>query len=244
MITCAPILEGTLQDRHSDLTLIDACAAGDRAAQQRLMLRLMPVLQTQVAAVARRVTGSVGRTSRHSVQDLLQDVLVELLRNDAQELRRWDPARGLTLEGFARLVARRFALRRLLRGRPEPVDATEPDVLEVRYGGTSDDRVEHRDELDAVLGALDAEMTPRDRDLFRRLFLEEQSSAAVAEAMGMSAAALKKWRSRLYQRARGVAERIRQGPSLRAKIAHEKGVSPSDESGPTTGTKPPNRDVS
>lgn len=217
---------------HPDTQLVKACAAGDKAAQRALMQRLLPVVHAQVVAVTRRAP-PVRSAIRREVQDLVQDVLVELLRNDAQELRRWSPERGLTLEGFARLVARRFATKRILGRRPEPTEATEPAVIEARATAADADRVAHRDELDAILDGLYAQMTPRDRELFSRLFLEEQAPATVVEQLGITPAALKKWRSRLYQRAREQAEKIRRGPSLRDRLAQEKSMSPPGDGEPT-----------
>ncbi len=220
-------------DGHPDRALIEACAADDRRAQRELMRRLMPVLEAQVAAVARRVPARTGRDPRREVADLLQDVLVELFRNHAQELLRWDPERGLSLEGFVRLVARRHALRKLLRGRPERLEPTEPDVLEMHQGGSKVDPVEERDLLGALVGQLNEEMNPRDRELFVRLFLEEQPSSTVAAQMDMTPVALKKWRSRMYQRARAIADKLAAGPSLRAMLAQKNRVSLSAASGPT-----------
>lgn len=221
------------QDGHPDRALIEACAADDRRAQRELMRRLMPVLEAQVASVARRAPSRVGRDSRREVCDLLQDVLVELFRNQAQELRRWDPERGLSLEGFVRLVARRHALRKLLRGKPERLESTEPEVLESHHAAQRHDAIEERDLLDAVLRQLHKDMSPRDVELFQRLFLEEQSSATVAEQMNMTPVALKKWRSRMYQRTRAIADKLHEGPSLRAELARKNRMSLSAESGPT-----------
>lgn len=227
---------GTPKDLHPDTRLIDACADGDRDAQTALMRRLLPVLKHQVAAVTRRAS-TRGSGFRREVQDVVQDIFVELLRDGAKELRRWDPSRGLTLEGFARLVARRFATRRIMGRKPEPADPTEPALLEATFGGSTTNTVEHRDELDVILEGLYAQMTPRDEELFRRLFLEEQSPATVTAQMDITPAALKKWRSRLYQKARDVAQKVRSGPTLRDTLVRENRMSPSDGLAPTTTSK-------
>ncbi|HET6582630.1 MAG TPA: hypothetical protein VFG69_04270 [Nannocystaceae bacterium] len=200
--------------RHPDLELVDACARGDRPAQRALMRRLVPILQAQIGAVLVRVRGGIAEVD---LRDLVQDTLVELLRAGAQELRRWHPSRGLTLDGFVRLVARRFVLRRLGRlGRERRLlEATDPDVLDAFTARLPSPQV--RDELDAILGVLYAELGPRDRELFERLFLEQQEPGEVAQALGMSSDALKKWRSRFYARAAGIAERLDRGPSAKVR---------------------------
>ncbi|MBL8944611.1 MAG: sigma-70 family RNA polymerase sigma factor [Myxococcales bacterium] len=194
---------------HPDLDLVDASARGDRAAQRALMVRLVPVLQAQIGAMLLRIRGAVTEVD---LRDLVQDTLVELLRSDSRELKRWDPARGLTLDAFVRLVARRFALRRLGRiGRHQHAfEATDPDVLDAFAGRHVSPQV--ADELDVLLSALYAELGPRDRELFERLFLEQQEPAEVATALGMSADALKKWRSRFYERATSTAARLERRP--------------------------------
>ncbi len=232
-----------MKERHPDLVLVDACAAAERDAQRALMHRILPVLQAQVVAVARRTPQWRGHDSRREVSDVVQDVLVELLRNGAQELRRWDPERGLSLEGFVRLVARRYAQRRFYRGRDDRVEPVEPEVLEAHQPAGDHDRVAHRSELGAVLRALYAEMSPRDHELFRRIFLEEQPPAEVAAQLQMTAGALKKWRSRLYQRARRIAEKTRQAPSLRAVITQGDRMSPLAGSAPIRSRGEPSGDT-
>jgi len=92
-----------------DIDLVRACAGGERRAQRVLMKRLIPVIRMQISLLLRHMTP--GRDIRQELCDLQQDVLVELLRARAQELRRWDPDVGLSLEGFVRLVTRRYVAR-------------------------------------------------------------------------------------------------------------------------------------
>lgn len=191
---------------ETDRELIRASGAGDRRAQTALIGRLVPIVRAQLRALCARL----GVTAAQELGDLEQDALVELWRNDLQELRRWDPARGMSLSSFVRLVARRSAMRRLARRfKAEAIAAaTAPDVIEAFAGrGPSD----VRDELDELLREVYAELGPRDRELFERLFLEQQESAEVAAALGMSADALKKWRSRFYARVGAISARMEQG---------------------------------
>jgi DNA-directed RNA polymerase specialized sigma24 family protein len=192
------------------------------------MQRLSPLLHAQISALLGRASAGRTRVRTSDAQDLLQDVLVELFRNRLQELRRWHPDRGLTLEGFVRLVARRFVVRRMRRlgridGRTDPAD---PDVLEAFETATHDGmRLESRDRLQVVLGALWGELGARDRELFERLFLAQEPPADVAAALSMSADALKKWRSRFYARATAIAERVDRAAKKpgRQLLAHRQG---------------------
>ena len=195
--------------RHPDVELVARCADRDRVAQRELTLRLLPVLRMQIAVLdghmAHTSTGSSDR------KDLLQDVLLELLRNGAQELRRWKPERGLSLEGFVRLVARRFVARKLARRSRDRQRflATAPDVVDMEPVEACEGEVARRHDLDLVLRELYARMSERDRVLFDRLIVEECTVADVAAELGMTLAAVKKWRTRIYGRAKQVAAEVR-----------------------------------
>ncbi len=202
------------EDRHPDLDIIARCAEGDRGAQRLVMDRLLPVVRMQVSLLLRHMAGS--RDSRADKQDLVQDVLVELLRKKAQELRRWQPSGGLTFEGFVRLITRRFVARRICHQgrRVERFLATAPDALDMVTSPQHEDLVARRDEIETVMRELHARMSERDQVLFTRVFVEGQTSAAVALELGMSTDALKKWRSRMYARVHQIATQL--GPQAPA----------------------------
>src|SRR5688572_1627730 len=145
-----------------------------------------------VDAVAREVAASLwdrARATRRDpsmdVADLVQDVLVALLRSDGRALRRWDPTRGRTLESFVRLVTRRHVTRLFKYRRRNPWSETpiDPTELEVSDDSTEARRVEAWDELDRVLDRLRSVMGVRDHALFELLFVEELQPADVAERM-------------------------------------------------------------
>lgn len=199
-----------MTDRHQDLVLIEACAQDDSQAQRALIDRIMPVLKTEIRWVLRRTPSARGRDRRQELHDLLQDLLVELLANGAFELQRWRPDRGMSLDGFVRLIARRSVVRRLRRADARDDRIAEASIPWLRSGRAQAiaSEVEARDELDAILEGLESSMGERDQELFERLFLEQQTSAEAAAAMGMSRDALKKWRSRLYAKVRKIAKRL------------------------------------
>ena len=69
---------------------------------------------------------------RQDVEDLAQDVFLRLFEENGRVLRSWDPARGLSLENFAGLVAERHAISTLRTGKRNPwrEDEAEEGVLE------------------------------------------------------------------------------------------------------------------
>ncbi len=148
-----------------------------------------------------------GRDPRQDVLDLSQEVLLGLFERDARELRRWDPARGRSLDSFVRLVTRRRVARILGQrvGNPWADDPTDPVDLDADDDEPLTRRLENRQELDSVLVALHAKMTVRDQELFELVFVEELDPADVATRMDMTRAAVNAWSYRMRKFARAVA---------------------------------------
>ncbi len=191
--------------QQSDKALVENGLDGDRTAHKQLMSRLLRVVRAEARATLRRA-GQPGH--RAQLDDFVQESLCRLFRDDARSLRGWNPSLGLQLESFVRLIVRRSLRDQLAR--KCGVNPVEPEwfehVGEDRLGAAA----ETRNELDLVLAALD--LSGRDRELFERLVLEGQSTAEVAAALQMTGDAVKKWRSRLYGRAREIRDRLRREP--------------------------------
>lgn len=202
---------------HDDDSELVAAALGRSAsARRRLAERLLGVIHREVLTVLGRHAGRSARDPRQEAHDMIQEVLVTLFEHDARELRRWDPARGRSLDSFVRLVARRRVARILgqRRGNPWAIPPLDPQTIDDDGGGAGDDdlvsKLESRDELDALLDALYAHMGPRDVELFDLLFVEERDPAEVAEALGMSRQAVNAWSYRTRKLARRLAEAARE----------------------------------
>jgi RNA polymerase sigma-70 factor (ECF subfamily) len=177
--------------------------AGDRAAVRSLVSALRPVVQAEVAAVLLRCATASGRDARQEVDDLVQDVFAALWANGGRLLLRWDPARGRTLESWARLVARSRALD-VLRSRvrtPWGDDSREPSALDAASPGSDDldRRMTERDALTQLQTRLHAQLDERGWRLFLALFVEERPVAQVAAEVEMTAAAIYQWKSRLVR---------------------------------------------
>ena len=197
-------MSGSSQDER----LVESALAGLAGARRELAGRLLDVVQREVAFVLRRAVVGQGRDPRQEVRDLVQEVLVSLFENDGRELRRWDPARGRSLDSFVRLVARRKAARILgqRKGNPwadQPVDpqAIDDDELDAEADALLR-QLEQREELGSVLDALYARMSDRDFQLFDLLFVEERDPAEVADALNMTRGAVNAWAYRTRKLAR------------------------------------------
>src|SRR5690606_31436957 len=90
---------------------------GDRGAARSLLLRLTPVIQARVRGTLRR------RSSALSPDDVVQEVWVVLMQDDKRLLRRYDPSRGTSLEGYVGGIADRVSSDAVRRSRAAKRDA-------------------------------------------------------------------------------------------------------------------------
>ncbi len=188
-----------------DEALVAEALGGDRRARRRLAERLMDAIQREVAfSLARRARGT-GRDARQELRDFVQDILVGLFSHDGRDLRRWDPARGRSLESFVRLVARRRVARALtVREREPSVAASNAPSTETGDEAEFLRRLEDRQTLDAVLTALYGKMNDRDHELFQLLYVEQIEPAEVAQRLSLSRGAVNAWSYRMRKVVRGL----------------------------------------
>jgi RNA polymerase sigma-70 factor (ECF subfamily) len=201
----------------TDQALIQQALAGDRAAKQALATRLLAVIAREVGFSLARRAASSRRDPRQELRDLSQDVLVLLFEQDGQELLRWDPARGRSLDSFVQLVTRRRVARILGGGRGNPwsSDPTAPEDMESLFQVDASvvDELEARHQLTGILDRLQAEMTTRDAEVFQLVFVEERSPEEVCETMAMTRAALNSWRYRLRKLAKSILDETSSAPA-------------------------------
>jgi RNA polymerase sigma factor (sigma-70 family) len=175
-------------------------ALADERATNRLMTSLRPAIQSEIGyALISAATGSK-RDARQEIQDLVQEVFITLLKDDAKTLRSWDPTLGRSLEGFVRLVARRYVVGVLRSGVRNPFACTtlSHEVIEARPDGAShiDQKVADRDDLDKLLVKLEQRLTPRSLQLFHLLYVEQRSINEVCELTRTTPAAIYMWKTR------------------------------------------------
>ncbi|PRQ05095.1 hypothetical protein ENSA7_47240 [Enhygromyxa salina] len=180
---------------------------------QRLVERLLPVVQAEVGYALVPGARIESRDPRQDVRDFVQDVFVQLLAKQGKVLRSWDPERGRSLDSFVRLVARRQVAAILASGRRSPW-ADKPvasDELEGERGfglgdPATDRRVESAEQLERLLARLDEHLDERGRLLFRMLYVEECSVEEVMASADMTRDAVYAWRSRFRKRVATLAE--------------------------------------
>ena len=177
-------------------------------ARRRLADRLLDSVQREVAFSLMRVAGAAGRDPRQDVRDLVHDVLVSLFEHEGRELRRWDPARGRSLDSFARLVARRHVARTLgqKRGNPWALPPMDPEDIDDDDDTALVRRLEERKRLDELLVALHSHMNERDHQLFDLLYVQQSSPAEVAQQLDMTRGAVNAWSYRIRRLARQLSD--------------------------------------
>ena len=156
--------------------------------------------------LAREVLKSVDRTVHYTLrvlpmiaasrEDLVNDVMAYLYRDDAKMLRNWDPKRA-TFGGYLNMVARRFVLRKT--GQPAPFMLPD-DELPYLASQSMEKRLAYRIALEEILDWVRHATSPKDRARFARLFMDEQTPAEAAKAENASVEAIYTWMSRFKQR--------------------------------------------
>ena len=168
-----------------DRELVNAAIAGDRAAVQRLVACLTPVIQARVARCVLRYRPRGGHV-RQDVDDLAQDVFLRLFEDGGRVLQTWDAGRGLSLENFAGLVAERLAISSLRTGKRNPwrEDAAEDEVLAAvpSVDATPAEEVASVDFMGHLHERLRETLTPLGMHLFNLLYVEERSVDEVCTA--------------------------------------------------------------
>lgn len=187
---------------------INSALAGEKAAIERMVAALTPVIQARIARtlLTYRRGGAAGRDVHQEVADLAQEVFLLLFSQDGKVLRSWDSERGLTFENFIGLVAERQTLSLLRSGRRNPwkEDPTLEQDLDLHSGDHPEPEqiAVSRDQLRHLFRRLKEELSPLGNHLFDLIFVQELEVEEVETRTGLSADAVYAWRSRLRKLAR------------------------------------------
>ncbi len=198
---------------------------GDDGAEAALVAELTPVVRRRVMQVLARDKGRWGRDLSPEADDLTQDVLLALFARDACALRAWVPERGLPLERFVGLLARRHALSIVRSRRRNPFSAQPTDPSDFDQQPPASERrdahrvSETRQALERLLVALTQSLCPTGLELLQRLFVQEQSVRDISDHTGLSADCVYQWRCRIRQRARHLQQSEPDGAGPARRVA-------------------------
>jgi RNA polymerase sigma factor (sigma-70 family) len=120
------------KSREEILNLIRRCLAGDEAAWDGLIRLYGPKLRNWVLRHG---------SSRHSVDDLLQDFWLYLFSNKGRVLATYEPRDGASFDAWLYVVHRRFCIRWFMREarRSDPLTELTPEIIE---GGKPESRID------------------------------------------------------------------------------------------------------
>ena len=206
-----------MDEHEAARKLVREALAGDSPAARKLVARLRPAIQAEVAHLLTQSRRSTGHAGRQALEDLVQDVFTALWSNRGVLLTRWEPARGRSFESYVRLIARSRALD-VLRSRrrtPRQEEPTTGDALEAAsptQSAAQVGQVEARQALERLQQRMRQQFSARDWQLFTSLFTEHCSVQQVSEEVGMSTAAVYQWRSRFVRK---VLPRLAEGLELK-----------------------------
>jgi hypothetical protein len=208
--------------RNDDSFLIHAqihrALCGDRMAIRALAERILGYRPLVYRNLKQRCRGPAEAASW--LDDCMQDLLVRMLyvgkRTGKPDVKpivmMYRPTRG-TFPGFMKIVVLRYVLRWVERQHRNSLDGEPPERADDRHFFAELDRALF---ADAVLNLLYAEFRPRDRSLFKRLLVDQETRHAAAEAEGMHVDAVHQWYARTKKRAGELAREfessVKNGP--------------------------------
>jgi RNA polymerase sigma factor (sigma-70 family) len=194
------------------LERIELAVAGNKAARREVVDVLTPIIQKHVLRVLlryRRAAG--GRDIRQEMEDLTQDVLLTLFKDQGRELCRWNPAQGGAFSTFIGIVTEReiFSILRSKRRNPwteEPIGGDEIDLDDGR--SSAEIQVASREMYEIILDRLKAQLSDEGLQLFHMILIDERSVEDVCAITSKKPDAVYQWRARLLGRVRKIAEEV------------------------------------
>jgi len=160
-----------------DRRLVTACIAHEPGAWETLVDRYGRLIAHVATRTARQRGATVGPTDR---EDLVAEILLELLRNDASALRSF--AGRASLPTYLTVIARRVAARKMHDALPAADRHAQARALaSARRAHDDETRRAEREHVEALLKALDAD----EARLVRLHHIERRSYGEISHLTGM-----------------------------------------------------------
>ncbi|MDP1830129.1 MAG: sigma-70 family RNA polymerase sigma factor [Archangium sp.] len=180
--------------------LIAAAARREREALRKLTERLLPVVRARV----RRLQSKRADLRGLDTADLVQQVFVVLLDDDAWQLRQWDPARGATLEGYVGMVSERevgnSSQRAMTRERREATD--EPQADAPIEQPSPEAQVIARQAAARLGEFLDGQLPPKGQVVLKCLYADGLDADEAARVLGVTKQVIYNWQHKIRLLAR------------------------------------------
>jgi RNA polymerase sigma-70 factor (ECF subfamily) len=167
----------------SDATLVRALLADEPSAWREFNTRFSRLVLSTISRVTTRFRGVV---SQEDVREIYATFCVQLLANDKNKLRSFDPERGNKLSTWLGLLASHTAYDFLRSARREPKRAALTEAEEL-YSSLPDpcESALMRERAELVRTLL-ADFTDKDRAFIQLYFGEGLAPERVAERLGIS----------------------------------------------------------
>jgi RNA polymerase sigma-70 factor (ECF subfamily) len=180
--------------------LVQAAGRSESVAIRQLTERLLPVVRARV----RRLQARRSDLRATETMDLVQQVFVCLLGDGAAQLRKWDPARGATLEGYVGMVTERevgnLAQKSATRSRME---APEPDVVdEAASTNAFETQLLQRDAALKLGRYLHEQLPPKGQVIFKCLYGDGLNTDETARVLGVERQVVYNWQHKIRLLAR------------------------------------------
>lgn len=165
---------------------LKGCLEGDQAAWDAFAAASRPVM----FAAIRRIISPNPRRDIPDIDDLIQDVMMRLLRNDAHLLRSFDPSRA-SLVTFLTLVARSTTIDRLRRKTMPTTDTQEFDLADEEEAPTP--------EIPSIPREI---LTARQQAVLHLLYDRDQTVSATSAILGITPQSVRSTRHKALIRLR------------------------------------------
>ncbi len=181
--------------KSSDTSLAIRLADGEAAAWTECQARYGASLRRSVSRVVSRFPGL---SASDTVDEVLGELWIRLLRHRGDKLRAFRADRGLTLEQWLLRIAKQASfdhLRRLRRRRTTTLD------VDAFFVSSDDPHAACLDrEREALLGSALSELPPRERQLFELCIAGRAEPERAAQEMGIAVATVYSKKHKLMAR--------------------------------------------
>lgn len=173
---------------------------------------MTPIIQARIARILLRRRSTSARDVRQEVEDLTQHILLLLFAQNAELLRRWDPARGASFDNYVGLIAEREAIS-ILRSRKrspwgeEPTESNEFDALPSTHAPTEQAAIS-ADLLRKAVALAERRLSGRGLEMLHWLVIEGRTVEETVEVSGLTSDAVYTWKSRLVKQLRSILEEL------------------------------------
>lgn len=149
------------------------------------------------------------------IEDMVNTVCLNLVKDDFRKLRTYDAARGYKLSSWVGLIATNTAHDALRRREPihASLDQREEDEAPTEYpdaGPTPGDSMEKREQWDALVAAI-RELPESDQEFLALYYDQEMDPEEIARRMGISVNTVYSRKNKVREKLRRIVEALHGG---------------------------------